>query len=92
VTAVTLYTAAGCSLCERALEVVRGVRDELGFELAVVDIGGVAELEARYRTLIPVVEIGGERAFTFFVEADALRRRFAETVPATVVEMPLAES
>jgi glutaredoxin len=90
--AVTVYTAAGCSLCERALEVVRGVRDELGFELEVVDIGGVAELEARYREQVPVVEIDGERAFTFFVDADALRGRLAETVPATVMEKPLAES
>jgi glutaredoxin len=75
--AVTVYTAEGCSLCERALEVVRGVRDELGFELEVVDIGEVAALEARYRELIPVVEIDGERAFTFFVDADALRERLA---------------
>ena len=90
--AVTVYTAEGCSLCERALDVVRGVRDELGFELAVVDIGGVAELEARYRESIPVVEIGGERAFTFFVDPDALRRRLAETVPAADAERPLAES
>lgn len=91
-TAVTVYTAEGCTLCERALEVVRGVRDELDFELAVVDIGGVAELEARYREQIPVVEIGGERAFTFFVDPEALRRRIAEAVPATAVETPLAES
>jgi glutaredoxin len=91
-TRVVLYTAEGCSLCERALDVIRGARHEFGFELAVVDIGGVAELESRYRELIPVVEIGGERAFTFFVDADALRRRLAEAVPATAVETPLAES
>ena len=40
-----------------------------------VDIGGVPELEATYRTSIPVVEIDGERAFTYFVQPDALRRR-----------------
>jgi glutaredoxin len=77
-THVVLYTAEGCSLCERAVEVVCGVRDELGFELDVVDIGGVAELEARYRELIPVVEIQGRRAFTYFVEANALRRACLE--------------
>jgi glutaredoxin len=74
---VVLYTSEGCSLCERALEVVRSVRDELGFELEVVDITGNRDLEARYREHLPVVEIGGERAFTFFVDADALRRRLA---------------
>ena len=40
-----------------------------------VDIGGDADLEAGYRESIPVVEIDGERAFTFFVQPDALRRR-----------------
>jgi hypothetical protein len=40
-----------------------------------VDIGGDAELEAAYRESIPVVEIDGERAFTYFVQQDALRQR-----------------
>jgi len=50
---------------------------ELGFELELVDIGGVPELEARYRELLPAVEVDGELAFTYFVDADALRRRLA---------------
>jgi hypothetical protein len=43
-----------------------------------VDISGDEELEARYRELIPVVEVGGEQAFTYFVHPDALRRRLAQ--------------
>ena len=45
------------------------------FELELVDIGGDPELEARYRELLPVVEIDGERAFTYFVPAEALAAR-----------------
>jgi hypothetical protein len=56
---------------------VLAVADELGLELEVVDIGGDLGLEARYRQHIPVVEIDGERAFTYFVDADALRARLA---------------
>ena len=56
---------------------MRGVHDELGFDLELVDIGGEPELEARYREHLPVVEIDGERAFTYFVDADALRRRLS---------------
>ena len=52
---------------------VEAARAELGFELERVDIGGRPELEARYRELLPVVEIDGVRAFTYFVDADALR-------------------
>jgi glutaredoxin len=72
---VVLYHAQGCHLCERALAVVEEVQEELGFELQLVDIGGDPELEARYRELLPVVEIDGERAFTYFVSPQALRAR-----------------
>ncbi len=51
------------------------LREELGFELEEIDIGGDPELEARYRELIPVVEIDGQQVFTYFVPADALRRK-----------------
>ena len=72
-----MYTAEGCSLCARALEVVREARCEIAFELEVVDIGGRPELEARYRQRLPVVEIDGALSFTYFVEADALRARLS---------------
>ena len=74
---VVVYTAADCSLCWRALEVVRAVGEEVAFALEVVDIGGDAELEARYREHLPVIEIDGERAFTYFVDPEALRARLA---------------
>jgi glutaredoxin len=74
---ITLYHATDCSLCARALEVVSEAQAELGFELEVVDIGGDAELEARYRALLPVIEIDGEQAFTYFVDPDAFRARVA---------------
>jgi Glutaredoxin-like domain (DUF836) len=64
-------------LCSRALEVVREVGEEVAFSLEVVDIGGDADLEARYREQLPVVEIDGARAFTYFVDADALRARLS---------------
>ena len=74
---VTLYHAADCSLCGRAIEVLTDVRTEVAFELDLVDIGGHPELEERYRSLLPVVEIDGEQAFTYFVDPDALRAHLA---------------
>jgi glutaredoxin len=74
---VVVYTADGCSLCGRALEVVREMREAVAFDLDVVDVGGDAELEARYREQLPVIEIDGARAFTYFVDAEALRARLA---------------
>jgi glutaredoxin len=74
---VVVYHADGCHLCERALVQVRALRDELEFELEEVAIDGDAELEARYREWLPVVELDGERLFTYFVHEDAFRRRLA---------------
>jgi hypothetical protein len=58
--------------------VLESVRAEQPFELEEVDISGDDGLEERYRELLPVVEIDGERAFTYFVQPDALRRRLAQ--------------
>jgi glutaredoxin len=74
---VVVYHAAGCHLCERALAQLEALRQELGFDLRTVDIGGEPELEARYREWLPVVEIDGERAFVYFLQEDAFRRRLA---------------
>jgi glutaredoxin len=75
---VVVYGAAGCSLCERGLAVVRRLQAELGFELEEIDISGVPELEAEYREWLPVVEIDGRRRFTYYVQPDALRRAVAQ--------------
>jgi len=72
---VVVYHARGCHLCDRAIEVVESVRSEAPFDLELVDIGGDPDLEARYRELLPVVEIDGETVFTYFVSAEALRAR-----------------
>ena len=74
---VTLYHAAGCHLCERARKVIREVGEAVPFELEEVDIGGDPALEARYREWLPVVEIDGERAFVYYVDPVALRRKLA---------------
>jgi hypothetical protein len=34
-------------------------------------------LESRYREWLPVLEIDGERAFVYFVQPEALRRKLA---------------
>jgi glutaredoxin len=75
---VTVYHAHGCHLCERALEQVRALHDELGFELSVVDITGVEQLEQAYREWLPVVEIDGRRRFTYYIQPDAFRRAVAQ--------------
>jgi hypothetical protein len=73
-----IYHAEGCHLCERALAQVRELRAELGFLLREVDITGDETLEAEYREWLPVVEIGGRRRFTYYVQVDAFREAVAQ--------------
>jgi glutaredoxin len=72
---VTLFTARDCSLCERA----RGVLDRIGASYEAIDITGDEALEAHYREWLPVVEIDGERAFVYYVDEGALRRKLSLT-------------
>ena len=70
---VVLYVAEGCHLCERARATLVGE----GVEFREVDITGDPSLEERYREWLPVVEINGERAFVYYVDSAALRRKLA---------------
>ena len=72
---VRVFVAPGCHLCEAALEVVESVCSKLGEAFEVVDIEGDPVLESRYRERLPVVEVDGEEAFTYYVDRDALRER-----------------
>jgi hypothetical protein len=60
-----------------ARAIVESVRAEVPFELEEIDIGGDPELESRYREWLPVVEIDGERAFVYYVDASAFRRKIS---------------
>ena len=74
---VVLYHAQGCHLCERALRVLHEIRQEIAFDFEEIDIDGDPALEARYREWLTVVEINGERAFVYYVDSAALRRKLA---------------
>ena len=79
--AVRLYRASGCHLCESAKRVLEQVRAEIPFDLEEVDITGDPELERRFRERIPVVLVGGDEVFTYFVHPDALRRKLRASQP-----------
>lgn len=73
--AVTLYTRAGCHLCDIVHDVLDRVRDEKPFDLTVVDIDSDPALVAMYDTEVPVVAINGRKAFKYRVDPAALRER-----------------
>ncbi len=72
---VTLFHARGCSLCERA----RGQLEAWGIPFEAVDITGDPELEAGYREWLPVLEIDGARAFVYYLDEAAVRKKLSQS-------------
>ena len=81
---VVLYHGRGCSLCDRA----RAQLDALEVPYEAVDITGEPELEARYREWLPVVEVDGERAFVYYLDEAALRRKLSQPSGFVTTEQP----
>jgi len=77
-TRLTLYSRAGCHLCDEMKAVVDRVSRTVPLTCDVIDIGGNEELEAAYGLEIPVLLVNGKKAAKYRVaEADLLRRLLA---------------
>ena len=74
---LTLYTRAGCHLCELMRAELE--RDLAGraWTLEEVDIDADPELEQRYGRSIPVLHIGGRLAFKGRIGPGELKPKFA---------------
>jgi glutaredoxin len=74
---VTLYTRAGCHLCEQAERVLAEQRTATPFRLELVDVDRDPELARRYGVRVPVVAVDGVELFEYEVPVDLLRARLA---------------
>ncbi len=74
---VRLYSADACSLCHVAAADLAPLAVELGLHVSVVNIAGDPDLEARYRSRIPVAEILGRTVFKYAVDEARLRETVA---------------
>jgi glutaredoxin len=75
-TVLTVYSKPGCHLCVEAIEVLRRLQQELGFELAELDITTDERLHRAYFDRIPVVRTeDGEELCEYFVQEAVVRER-----------------
>jgi len=74
---VTLYTRAGCCLCEDAKRVLAAVRGRASFDLDEIDIDSNAELRRAYNDEVPVIAINGSKAFKYRVTEQELLKKLA---------------
>jgi glutaredoxin len=86
-----LYSRAGCHLCDEARELLRGLladRRERGLPtpaFSEIDIESDSDLERRFFTTIPVVELG-DRQLELATSVAKLRRLLSDVLdgsPAT---------
>ena len=77
---LTLYTRAGCHLCEEMKAELVPVLREFGARLAEVDVDGDEELRAMYGNDVPVLFLGARKVAKHRLEAGQMRRQL-ERVP-----------
>jgi len=53
-----LYSTSGCSLCERALDLLLSMPELAGVGLRVVDVAHTPDLMLRYGSRLPVLAFG----------------------------------
>jgi len=58
-TKITIYSRNGCHLCDDAFNALESMREELNFEIDVIDIDKNAELVKLYSDQVPVIHIDG---------------------------------
>jgi glutaredoxin len=72
-TTITIYSRQGCHLCDDAQNTLESMREELNFEIVVIDIDQDAELIKLYSDQVPVIHIDG--IHHDFYKVDPLRFR-----------------
>ena len=72
---ITLYTRAGCHLCDEARKVLDSARTRARFDLDVVDIDADPELLRLYNEEVPVIAIDGVKAFKYRLTLDEFLKK-----------------
>jgi glutaredoxin len=72
---VTLYTRAGCHLCDDAKQVILAARSRADFDYEERDIDAAPELFRLYNEEVPVIAIDGRKAFKYRLDMDEFLKR-----------------
>jgi glutaredoxin len=74
---VTLYTRAGCCLCDDAKRVLSDARRRADFDYEELDIDLDPELRRQYNDEVPVIAINRVKAFKYKVTRDEFLKKLA---------------
>lgn len=79
---LVLYTRRGCGLCEQMKEEIALAHLSAPWSLTEVDVDQDPELCARYGDSVPVLWIGGRKAFQGRLHPGELAKRFEKMAAA----------
>jgi glutaredoxin len=74
---VTLYTRAGCHLCDEAKRAIETARRRSAFDFEEFDIDRDERLRRLYNEEVPVIAIDGRKAFKYRLTAEELLTKLA---------------
>lgn len=74
---VTLYTRAGCHLCDEAKQVIDAARSRAEFDYEERDIDAAPDLLRLYNEEVPVIAIDGRKAFKYRLDMNEFLKRLA---------------
>jgi glutaredoxin len=72
---LTLYSRAGCHLCEEMKKQIAPLVKKFGARLREVDIDGDPVLRARYNEEVPVLFLGARKVAKHTVDVEQLKRQ-----------------
>ncbi|MBI4755438.1 MAG: glutaredoxin family protein [Betaproteobacteria bacterium] len=75
---LTLYGHRWCHLCDDMERALEPLRDELGFDVVVVDIADDPALESRFGSWVPVLMAGDRQLCHYFLDPGAVRAYLAD--------------
>ena len=79
---LTLYTRAGCHLCEEMKAALAPLLREFGARLVEVDVDGDEELRALYGNDVPVLFLGSRKAAKHRLDIQQMRRQLERAAEA----------
>ena len=77
---VTLYTRAGCCLCDDAKQVIAAARPHADFDYTEIDIDSDPDLARLYGHEVPVITINRRKAFKYKVNMIDFLNKLAASV------------
>jgi glutaredoxin len=77
---VTLYTRAGCCLCDHAKQVIEAARLRADFDYDEIDIDTDPALVRLYNDEVPVITINRRKAFKYRVEVNEFLKKLAASI------------